>query len=440
MLLLNNDVAYLPTLLCTFLLFFCGVQQHDDQVAAFLPSWRYQQRVHVALSVVVVDTSSSSNGNDGDDVVDDDDRHLLEWQALEGGCQLLVTTVTPKAIVHFLGGAFVSPQPTVAYRYVLEQLAKKDYAIIATPFAVDFNYRKPAADIKGKFSKACRELELAQDSENGNDNDDRVRITNFSSLPQLAMGHSLGALMHVLLDCEYAKENGDDDDGTLSTTISSTRGAALISYNNKNVEGAIPGFKEVFVPAFSPLEPLTRDPKVTDTLQRVQELRRTGFDTIRNIATMAPGVKPLVLKAIDDAEAAAELVDQLPGVVASIANGSTEFEPNPEEMRRLVVDKYTQASPLIVRFTNDPIDESDILASILPKSLKIKQRDLPGTHLTPLAIDPNSDSTPLLPIPETFANSPFGDIRQDLLLTNADALVSILDDYFTESIQKVRDV
>mmetsp|Transcript_12104 Transcript_12104/g.13270 ORF Transcript_12104/g.13270 Transcript_12104/m.13270 type:complete len:255 (+) Transcript_12104:49-813(+) len=103
------------------------------------------------------------NNNGGDDSVDT----TMEWQDLDGGCKLLTppptttttTTTAPKAIIHFLGGAFVSPQPTVAYRYLLEQLSHRGYAIIATPFAVDFDYRKPAADIYDKFSRACRELE-----------------------------------------------------------------------------------------------------------------------------------------------------------------------------------------------------------------------------------------------------------------------------------------
>jgi len=351
---------------------------------------------------------------------------VIRWQELDGGCKLLTATTKPKAVVHFLGGAFVSPQPTVAYRYILEQLTMKGYAIVATPFAVDFEYRKPAAEIRDKFSRACRDLETTNDS-----------IADFRSLPLLAMGHSLGALMHVLLACEYPNDHG------LDTLV----GAALVSYNNKNVDGAIPAFKEVFVPAFGSLEPLTRDPKVTDALTRAQEVRRSGFDAVRSAAkslqdvlgleddkSLIPGVRPLVLKAINDAEAAAELVDQIPGVVASIAMGASEFEPTPSEMRTLVAELYQQPAPLIVRFTDDFIDESDALAAILPESLGVKRADLEGTHVTPLAIDPNADSTPLLPIPDVLADGPVGDLRTELL-ANADALVLTLDDYFTESIQ-----
>jgi len=402
------------------------------------------------------------NNNGGDDSVDT----TMEWQDLDGGCKLLTppptttttTTTAPKAIIHFLGGAFVSPQPTVAYRYLLEQLSHRGYAIIATPFAVDFDYRKPAADIYDKFSRACRELEteaVAEAEAEAEADSDKLKIVDFPSLPLLAMGHSLGALMQVLLACEYNNNNNnpdDDDDDVEEQTDRTVVGTALISYNNKNVDGAIPAFKELFVPAFQPLEPLTRDPKLTDAFLRVQEIRRTGFESLRTTTqgiqtalglkdneSLVPGVRPLVLKAINDVEAASELVDQIPGVLASIAKGASEFEPTPEEMRIIVAESYNQEEtrpPLIVKFSDDFIDESDDLAAILPDSLgATRVTTLSGTHVTPLAIDPNADTTPLLSIPDTLAKGPMGELRHDLL-RNADALVDTLDEYFMEAIER----
>merc|ERR1712238_277579 len=262
--------------------------------------------------------------------------------------------------------------------------------------------------------------------------------------------------MQVLLACEYNNNNNnnpDDDNVDIDEQTDRTVvGTALISYNNKNVDGAIPAFKEVFVPAFQPLEPLTRDPKITDAFLRVQEVRRNGFDSLRTTTqgiqtalglkddeSLLPGVRPLVLKAINDVEAASELVDQIPGVLASIAKGASEFEPTPEEMRMIVADSYANQEetlpPLIVKFSDDFIDESDNLAAILPESLGAKRITLSGTHVTPLAIDPNADSTPLLSIPDSLATGPMGDLRQDLLM-NANALVDTLDDYFMESIER----
>ena len=81
-----------------------------------------------------------------------------EWQdcAGGGGCKVLRPPVgtEPRALVHFLGGAFVSPQPTVAYRHVLESLADRGYVVCATPFAVDFDYRLPCGAIRDDFDVA----------------------------------------------------------------------------------------------------------------------------------------------------------------------------------------------------------------------------------------------------------------------------------------------
>lgn len=342
-----------------------------------------------------------------------------QWEELNGGCKLL-RPEHPKAVVHFLGGAFVSPQPTVAYRYVLEQLVALDYAVVATPFSVDFDYRKPAADIKEKFALAQQEL-----------------VTNgYGSLPLFSMGHSLGALMHVLLACEFPEEYAEG-----------ISGAALISYNNKNVDGAIPAFKEFFVPALSPLEPLTRDQTIMDTISRVQKARASGFEAARDFAndvkdtlglkegeSLIPGVRPLVLTALNDLEAAAQLVDQLPDVVASIARGASEFEPTPSEMKDIVSASYGISSPLLLKFSDDFIDESDALFDILPAQLGAKLEQLSGSHVTPLAIDPNAPSTPLLPIPDALSNDPIG--LRNVLLADADALVHSLDDYFSNSISE----
>ena len=108
----------------------------------------------------------------------------------------------------------------------------------------------------------------------------------YSALPRLTMGHSLGALMHVLLAClensdasadagsvepvaeaeleaeEAVRSQEMDEAAGCGSSMSMIAGSALISYNNKGVDGAIPFFKELFVPAFAPLEPLTRDPQL----------------------------------------------------------------------------------------------------------------------------------------------------------------------------------
>ena len=150
----------------------------------------------------------------------------LEWEECNG-CQLLRPQQgRPRAMVHFLGGVLVSPAPQVAYRYMLEQMAERGYLVVATPYAVDFDYRKPAAEIRDKFDGA---RSMLADEYGG-------------ALPLLSLGHSLGALMQTLLYCQHAPYT------------EACAGLALVSWNNKPVSDAIPLFKELFVPALAPLE------------------------------------------------------------------------------------------------------------------------------------------------------------------------------------------
>jgi len=252
-------------------------------------------------------------------------------------------------------------------------------------------------------------------------------------VPVVSMGHSLGALMHVLLACLYPEDFVED-----------VAGVALISYNNKPVEGAIPLFKEFFVPAMSPLNGVLQGTDFRNAVDEGKELRRSIFRGARDAAnsikdafnlgpdeSFIPGVDSIVLRALDDAEAAASLVDQIPDVLTSISKGASEFEPSPSEMRQLVASSYSLHSPLVLSFADDGIDESDVLLSSLPSILGAIRETLSGTHVTPLAIDPDAASTPLLPIPQSLDTAL--NIRS-ALLSDADALVNSLDQYVTKAI------
>jgi len=56
--------------------------------------------------------------------------------------------------------------------------------------------------------------------------------------------------------------------------------------------------------------------------------------------------------------------------------------------------------------------------------------------VTPLAIDPDATSTPLLPIPDAVDSAL--DLRA-ALLKDADALVDTVDEYFTDAIAAAED-
>jgi len=329
----------------------------------------------------------------------------LEWEDCMG-CQLLRPEAEPKALLHFLGGVFVSPQPQLAYRYLLESLAQRGYVVVATPYAVDFDYRKSAAEIHERFS-ICK----------------AALANEYGNLPLLAMGHSLGALMQSLLGCIYAEY------------AEQCAGSALISWNNKPVSDAIPLFGEVFAPALTPLEPLTRLPAYSEALEQAKELRRTSFGLARGLnrqldaplsQLLGPTVAAAAASALRDAEAVAALGDQVPEVLASISRGASEFVPSPTEVRQLLHDDYTGNSTLVVSFSDDSLDESPVLYKALPTTAGARRLELPGTHLTPLAVDPDAPSSPLLPVPD-----PLGLGLRAALLAEVEDLVAKVDAHFT---------
>ena len=66
-----------------------------------------------------------------------------------------------------------------------------------------------------------------------------------------------------------------------------------------------------------------------------------------------------------------------------------EFTPSPRETDRLVAEKYQVRRNLMVRFSNDTLDQSAALTDILQRRFPQMSvaKTLPGSHLTPLGPD-----------------------------------------------------
>ena len=116
--------------------------------------------------------------------------------------------------VHFLGGALVGASPAISYRYFLERLAQRGYLIVATPHDLSFDHLKTCDLIISRFERIAPTL-----------------ARTYGALPVVGVGHSLGALLHLLITSLFPD---------------TPRAAnALISYNNKPVTEAVPFFEEV---------------------------------------------------------------------------------------------------------------------------------------------------------------------------------------------------
>jgi hypothetical protein len=66
-----------------------------------------------------------------------------------------------------------------------------------------------------------------------------------------------------------------------------------------------------------------------------------------------------------------------------------EFTPSPKEMNGLIVEYYPVRRNLLIKFTNDDIDQTSMLQKLLQSQFAemVSTHTLPGTHLTPLGTD-----------------------------------------------------
>jgi hypothetical protein len=84
------------------------------------------------------------------------------------------------------------------------------------------------------------------------------------------------------------------------------------------------------------------------------------------------------------------LVEQLPPLYMDLVKGREDFVPKPEETRRLIRSYYGISRNLLIKFQDDSIDETSILAQVLgvessiSSKLDMSIRTLPGDHGLPL--------------------------------------------------------
>lgn len=88
------------------------------------------------------------------------------------------------------------------------------------------------------------------------------------------------------------------------------------------------------------------------------------------------------------AQQAVPLVEQLTQLVSPQAF-SVEFTPSPQETNRIISDRYQVRRNLLIKFTDDTIDQTLPLAQLLEARFPsmIATRRLKGSHLTPLGPD-----------------------------------------------------
>ncbi|KAI5065953.1 hypothetical protein GOP47_0018577 [Adiantum capillus-veneris] len=263
--------------------------------------------------------------------------------AVQGAWVIKPRTGTPCAVVHFTGGVFVGAAPQLTYRLFLERLAERGYLVIATPFASGFDHLRIADEVQFKFDRCMRVI-----------GDDATE-----NLPVFGVGHSMGALMQLLIGARYAVQRA---------------GNVLISFNNKEASRAIPLFSPVIVPMAQNIGPLISQLMSSPTVRYGAEM------ALKNLESLSPPFLKQVLP----------LVEQLPPLYMDLANGKDGFIPHPDETRQLIKSYYGVKKNLLIKFKADVIDETPVLAqtlsseSAISSSLDMSIRTLPGDHARPL--------------------------------------------------------
>jgi hypothetical protein len=114
----------------------------------------------------------------------------------------------------------VGASPHITYRYMLESLADKGFLVIATPYQLSFDHLQTCDEVITKFEQMAPSI-----------------ARQYGALPVVGIGHSCGALLQLLITSLFPD---------------TPRAAnALLSFNNKPVNEAVPFFEEVFAPFFT---------------------------------------------------------------------------------------------------------------------------------------------------------------------------------------------
>ncbi|KAJ6924207.1 hypothetical protein NC652_017494 [Populus alba x Populus x berolinensis] len=134
--------------------------------------------------------------------------------------------IKPRAIIKFLGGAFIGAVPEVTYSCLIELLAKDGYVVILVPYNVTFDHSKAANQVYERFN-ACLDLLLQSGLPH-----DGLTASELVGLPLFSVGHSNGALLQVLTG------KCDEECRLLS------KANAIISFNNRPATEAVPYFEQ----------------------------------------------------------------------------------------------------------------------------------------------------------------------------------------------------
>lgn len=270
----------------------------------------------------------------------------------------------PRAVVKFLGGAFLGAAPELTYSYVIELLAKEGFVVISVPYNVTFDHADAAKQVYERFN-VCLDSVLASGLPHAN-----LTPAQLSQLPLFSVGHSNGALLQVLTGSYFCEKI--------------PKANAIISYNNRPATEAVPYFEQ--------LGPLVRQVMPVVEASPVYSMARSASGDAWKVLIDAAGA----MMPNNDQEtliSVTKFVDQLPSVFNEVTQGISEFKPTPSENRDCCKNSYNIKHTLLVKFRFDTIDETDLLEETLKPRVELiggtlEKVQLSGNHITPCIQEP----------------------------------------------------
>lgn len=336
------------------------------------------------------------------------------------GCYVLrpppALATPPRAIVHFCGGVFAAAIPHALYRHFLSELAHRGFVVVASPYDVDFDFGTCTAQVRATYADALPAVRA-----------------DHGELPQLAVGHSLGAV--VLTMCATAA----------AAAAPPYVGAVHIAYNHRPLRELVPGYDALIAPAIGAQYGALRG-----------ALAWLGTGGAADGAPPSPPPPPVppppalrprrhaLVRALADALALARgLGRQLPTLLGELADGVRELQPPPEAVLTAARERYSIPHSLLVSFAPDPLDGSDALEDALSARARrcphvgLRRIRLRGSHTTPLDAEPMvvralQTAARVAPQPVRPLLSRLAAAARRAALANVDALVDAIDEWAAE--------
>lgn len=261
-----------------------------------------------------------------------DSPNARRWEDLAGSRVILPSTSIPWGVAHFLGGAVLGQFPELCYDALLRPLADRaGIAVVCTPYELAYDHYNLA-----RAARAAFEAALAAGAERYG--------WSLERMPRLALGHSLGAKLQVMLRCNA--EGAGEEPAPPALAV------GLLAFNNFGIE------------------------------DQVRLLRET-LRAVQNGGVAGPPGSP--------GSAADRLWETLlePVIGRAAKLTGVGVRPDPEDLLQLVRGKYDGAGRTrVFRFDGDALDCSEELLEALVErgATGVDNAVLRGGHLTPVLV------------------------------------------------------